>query len=281
MGSDWSRRWHEMSVNPRFGQRLSAARLRTELARDGIFNTRDLGGLTTTGGATVRPGRVLRADALQRVKQSAEDFRSAGVTRVIDLRDEAERERAGVLAVDGIEVIHHPVLDPTFGWTSEAAVVPADLLRTLYREILDSYGERFVAALTEIAEVVDERDSEHVVAFHCSLGKDRTGLLAAMLLSLLEVEEEQIVGDYARSANATAVQLQWLWSFGYVGDEIGDEDLTEGLWSARPETLRSTLGWVRDNHGGFERYALERGLQPEALEALRNGLLIPGDPSIT
>lgn len=254
---------------------MSTSRLRTELARDGIFNTRDLGGLTTATGSIVRPGRVLRADALHRVKQSAPAFRSSGVTRVIDLRDETERERAGVLDVDGIEVIHHPVLDPTFGWTSETAVVPAELLRTLYKEILESYGDRFASALTEVAEVIDDREQLHAVAFHCSLGKDRTGLLAAMLLSLLGVDTEQIINDYSRSSNATAVQLQWLWSFGFVGDEIGDEDLTDGLWSAKPETLRSTLAWIEDRFGGFENYLIDNGLDTAAMDALRGSLLVP------
>ncbi|MEI2640641.1 MAG: tyrosine-protein phosphatase [Microthrixaceae bacterium] len=257
------------------GGDLSTSRLRTELARDGIFNTRDLGGMTTLDGRVIRPGRVIRADALQRVRQSASIFKAAGVTRVLDLREDAERERAGILQLDGIEVIHHPVLDPTFGWTSDAGLAPAELLRTLYREILESFGDRFASALTEIAQVIDSGPSG-AVAYHCSLGKDRTGLLTAILLSLLGVTEDEIVADYARSANATAVQLQWLWSFGLIGDEVADEDLSDGLWSARPDTLRSTLEWVRGHYGGFDNYVLDVGLDQTVIETLREDLLTSG-----
>lgn len=257
---------------------MTVPEIRAELARDGIFNTRDLGGMTTPDGSVVRYGRVVRADALHRLNQAKYEFARAGVTRVIDLRDDAERERAGVLDLDGVEVVHESMLDPTFGWINEDEVLPTELLRTRYREILGAFGDRLTASLTAMADVVaDDDGSTGAVAFHCALGKDRTGLLSAMLLSILGVEREQIVTDYTRSANATAVQVQWLWSFGYVDDTALEKDLREGLWSARPETMRTTLEWVDDEFGGFDNYVLDQGVDPSMLDALRGHLLLPAD----
>lgn len=259
---------------------MTVPEIRAELARDGIFNTRDLGGLTTPDGSVVRYGRVVRADALHRLNQAKDQFARAGVVRVIDLRDDAERERAGVLDLDGVEVVHESMLDPTFGWISEDELLPTELLRTRYREILGSFGDRMAASLDAMADIVaDGPDDRGAVAFHCALGKDRTGLLSAMLLSILGVDREQIVADYARSANATAVQVQWLWAFGYVDGDALEKDLQEGLWSARPETMRTTLEWVDDDFGGFDNYALDQGIDREVLDSLRGRLLIPaGSP---
>lgn len=255
---------------------MAVPEIRKELARDGIFNTRDLGGLTTIDGSSVRRGRLVRADSLHRLNQAKDVFAMTGITRVIDLRDDAERERAGVLALDGVEVVQHSMLDPAFGWINEDELLPTELLRTRYREILGSFGDRLTASVREIANVVASGSEDRgAVAFHCALGKDRTGLLSAMILSILGVEREEIVADYTRSAGATAVQIQWLWSFGYVDGGALDMDLSQGIWSARPETMRATLDWVDENHGGFAHYALEHGLEPDVIDNLRGRLLVP------
>jgi protein-tyrosine phosphatase len=254
--------------------------LRPVLARDGVFNVRDLGGLVTSDGRTVRPRLVLRADSLQRCRAtSAAGLAAYGIRTVIDLRDVGERERAGVFGdklegpvhlPDGtpvdVGVLHHPVLDPTYEW--EHPDLPrAELLAHRYQEILESFHERFCGALVEIA------DAEDGVAFHCTIGKDRTGLLAMLLLGLLGAPDEAIVEDYARSARAVPVQANWLWSLGLPRGAVDDEDLAVGLWSARSVTMRRTLDWLRDTHGGPSGYLREVGLGADVVDALRVRLL--------
>lgn len=248
--------------------------LRTTLARDGVFNTRDLGGLPTADGRVLASGRVVRGDALQRVRGAAEGLRAYGLTRVIDLRDERERGESGVFTVEGIEVEHHPVIDPTFAWYDRGDLELAQLLGQRYREILGAFGPRLAGVLTSVADVVGPDGRGGAVAYHCAVGKDRTGLVTALLLSLLGVPDEAIVADYVRSAAATAVQVQWLWAFGMPGGSTSDEDLAIGVWSARPETMAATLDWLAAEHGGAERYLAEQGLDAGALDALRAGLLV-------
>ena len=93
---------------------------RATLARDGIFNLRDLGGIPVAGGKVVAPGRLVRADSLHRARDSVEVLHDLGVVRVLDLRDERERSEEGVLSADGVEVEHHPVIDPMFAWFDES-----------------------------------------------------------------------------------------------------------------------------------------------------------------
>ena len=131
--------------------------------------------------------------------------------------------------------------------------------------------------LTSIAEVVGPDGRGGAVAYHCAVGKDRTGLVTALLLSSLGVPDDAIVADYVRSAAATAVQVQWLWAFGMPGGNTSDEDLAIGVWSARPATMATTLEWLATEHGGAERYLAEQGLDAEVFGVLRAGLLV--DPA--
>lgn len=112
------------------------------------------------------------------------------------------------------------------------------------------------------------------MAFHCAVGKDRTGLLAALLLSVLDVPVDTIVADYTRSRIATAVQVQWLWSFGLPGGEASDEDMAHGVWSARPETMAATLAWISADFGDAAGYLREQGLDDSVVTSLRKSLLV-------
>lgn len=219
----------------------------------------------------------MRADSLHRARTTGRALRDYGVVRVLDLRDEREREQDGVLETEGIEVLHHPVLDPTFEWFGDDHAAPAELLGQRYRQILTSFPDRFTDAFGSVIEVVAAPGRTGAVAYHCVVGKDRTGLLTALLLGALGVPDDVIVEDYARSARATAVQVGWLWSFGHPAGQVSDTDLDLGVWSARPATMVSTLQWLRDEFGGPEGYLIASGVSTSALDELRSVLLVPGD----
>lgn len=253
---------------------MPTERLRPRLAREGIFNVRDLGGLPVEDGMVVAPRRLIRGDALHRLSATADTVRQHGVVRVLDLRSDHEREDEGVLQAEGIEVVHLPVLDPTFEWLDAEHVDLSTLLSHRYQLILGSFPGRFAAAVEAVVEVFD-RPGEAAVAYHCAVGKDRTGLLSALLLDVLGASDEVIVADYVRSARATAVQVSWLWSLGLPGGAATDDDLSLGLWSARAETMTSTLDWLRSQHGSAAGYLTTAGVDAGVLQRLRSAVLVP------
>jgi protein-tyrosine phosphatase len=242
--------------------------LRPLLARDGIFNARDLGGTPAAPGLVVRPHAVVRADALHRcAPASAHSLWEHGVRTVIDLRDDTERDHEGVFDGAGIDVVHLPVLDPAYRWDHDE-LAPRDVLVHRYAEILTSFASRFTAALEHLA------GAHGGVAYHCAVGKDRTGLLTALLLGVLGSPREVIVADYARSSRAVAVQVNWLSWFGSPAGHVTDTDLDEGVWSARPEVMAATLDLLDDAHGGVDGYLRDAGLDDAVVASLRARLLV-------
>jgi protein-tyrosine phosphatase len=243
-------------------------RLRPVLARDGIFNARDLGGIPGADGRIVRPGAVVRADALHRAgPDSAAGLHRHGVRLVLDLRGHAEQQEEGVFDGDGIDVEHLPVLDPAYRWEHEE-LAPRDVLPLRYAEILDGFAGRFADGLVRIAAAPGG------VAYHCAVGKDRTGLLTMLLLGALGSPDDVVVADYARSARAGAVQVAWLFWLGSPEGVVAEEDLYEGVWSARPEVMEATLAHLRDRHGGVLGYLADAGVGDEVVEELRGRLLV-------
>jgi protein-tyrosine phosphatase len=253
--------------------------LRPLLARDGIFNVRDLGGLPARDGRRVRPRRLVRGDALQRSRAAtATALHDHGVRVVLDLRDDSERHEEGSfdaphLTDPGIAVHHTPVLDPTYRWGGPD-LAPEELLPRRYGEILESFHRRLALAVERVVETLAGDDAA-AVAYHCAIGKDRTGLLTMLLLGAVGVSDDVIVSDYARSARSTAVQVAWMRSHGHRYGDVGDDDLAVGLWSARPETMAATLTLLSERFGGARAYLRDAGLGDDALDALAAALLEP------
>ncbi|MEU4337791.1 tyrosine-protein phosphatase [Micromonospora lupini] len=171
------------------------------VAFDRLHNFRDLGGYRTDDGRSVRWGLLYRSDSLGKLSGADLDrFQALGVRTVIDLRypwEIAARGRAPEIngvAWHNLSIEHRPydqaVIDP--------AVDPWRHLADRYAEV----AEDGVAELREALDVIVAADAPLV--FHCASGKDRTGLLAALLLALLGVDEEQIAADFALTELATA-----------------------------------------------------------------------------
>lgn len=249
---------------------MPASYLRPGLARDGIFNLRDLGGTPAADGRVVRERVLVRADALQRSSPgTVQALHDHGVRRVIDLRDGSERDEEGSFTVvDGIEidVLHLPVLDPTYVWDVHG-VAREDLLAHRYEDILTAFGERFRDAVVAVA------DTDGGVAYHCAVGKDRTGLLTLLLLGALGTPPDAIVADYVRSARVNAVQVSWLRTLGLRYGDVDDEEVAVGVWSARAETMERTIELLDRTHGGVLGYLREAGVDDDVVAELRDRLL--------
>jgi protein-tyrosine phosphatase len=238
---------------------------RIELA--GPVNFRDIGGYPTADGHSVRWRRVFRSDSLGPVTpaDAARLTEELGLVSVIDLRATAEVERQGRGAlVDAAVDYHHlPLFEIVPGAQREW---PAGL-HELYRGLLTDAAGQIAAVLRIIAE-----DESHPVVFHCVAGKDRTGVIAALLLGLLGVSDGDIVADYALTQEVMPLMLdRWRTSL-----TVPDSDeFPAHILRAEAETMRRLLAILRQEYGSLEGYVRVGGLPDELVDALRAHLLEP------
>ena len=208
------------------------------IALEGAVNFRDLGGYAADRGMQTRWRTLFRADGLGDLTES--DFavlRALGIRTVIDLRsgEELERSRFDVDA-HPVTFLHFPIIerlpDP-----DEFDRRPG-LLDAQYQEMLSEAGSQFVAVLAALAAP----DALPAV-FHCTAGKDRTGVLSAIVLSLLGVDESTVVADYALSGEAmTRLRAKFIVKY----PEGGRRSRTStDVFSAEPTRMEGLLDHLR------------------------------------
>ena len=242
---------------------------------EGLLNVRDLGGLTTGDGLQVRRGRVVRSDNLRGLTDDGAValVRDVAPQLVVDLRTEQEfaREGRGLAEVPHVRYVNMP-LQP------KAALSPEQVAAGLATNLFDDYvlqirdnGHQLLAAIGLLAA-----EGSLPAVVHCTAGKDRTGVLVALLLDLLGVEREQVVADYAATtANMPGILDRIRSSPFFRGNGLAAAP--DWIFGSEPETMRAFLGWLDEEYGGAEGWATGAGLPADAVRHLRAELLEPQD----
>ncbi len=228
-----------------------------------LHNFRDLGGWTTADGLVTRQGVLWRSDSLGALAGADLDrFCGLGVRTVIDLRYPWEIAVAGRVPLDlayhNLSIEHRPY--------DQAAVSP-DVEPAGF--FADRYAEVAADGAAEIRDVLRliAGDARLPLVFHCKSGKDRTGIIAALVLSLLGVPREDVVTDFARSNAATgAVRAEHVAN----GRPL---PAWPGFGAAPADAMRAFLGMLDDHYGGPAAYLGTDGLT----ERLRDRLLVSRD----
>ena len=240
------------------------------LALVGAYNFRDLGGYPTTDGRVTARGRLFRSDSLHGLTQDdLELLRQMDLGGVIDLRTSAEVERngRGLLAEEPIRYLHASVLQEEGGESAGAPTMDNPGERYLW--YLDVGPHALVAALTMVAD-----PEGYPLVFHCSAGKDRTGVLAAMVLDILEVRPEVIVEDYMLTATRLDLIRAGLRRDPLYGEQIDQLPAARLLMQA--SAMEYFLTELHERHGGAMQWALAAGVTPRSLE--RMSTLLLADP---
>ena len=235
------------------------------LAWEGCYNARDVGGYPTADGRRVRWGSLLRSDLLCRLTgRGREQLLAAGVRTVIDLRSENELEtdpspyRRNTVA----EAVPWYLNVPVFDWDDQATMARLrGVVRTHgddYCVLIDGFRRCFGRVLQAIADA-----PPGAVLVHCHAGKDRTGIVVALVLALVGVPDEVIVEDYAASQ-------QHLWRLAEEQRRLG----VPVMHSRAPaEAMVQLLECLAREHGGAEAYARAAGLDDAAIGRLRDRLI--------
>ena len=248
---------------------------------DGAVNVRDLGGLPTADGGAIADGRLLRADNLQDLTEAdvTRLVHDIGVTTVVDLRSMAELSREGPAPLDvvtGVRHAHHPVL-PELGEATDVVAdallarreadrtrYPSDPLTGHYLGYLEERPEQVAAAVRSIAA------SEGAALVHCAAGKDRTGVLVALVLSAVGVPAEAVVADYAATGERVDAVLDRLRRSRTYARDIDSQPAA--AHTPRPETMAAFLEQLDAKHGGAVGWLAAHGSGDE-LPQLRAKLL--------
>lgn len=229
----------------------------------GAPNFRDLGGLTGAQGRRVRAGRLFRSDHMGSIEPADHALLAGlGVRRIMDFRSPIERD-AFPCAVSGPLKISIPIQSETSMRLEEliaergriSGEEARGIMREVYRNYLRSYGPVFRSFFAEL--LAD--DGPHV--FHCTAGKDRTGIASAMLLTALGVSHADIVRDYLLTNERWAMAS-------HMGAQF-PADVRDAIARADPSYLEAAFRTLADEFGGFHRYAREQ----LALDATQIGQL--------
>ena len=248
---------------------------RRRLDLEGAYNIRDLGGYPTLDGRRTRWGSFLRADGLHALTVESQDaLIDYGVRTVVDLRLTREVEpRPNVFAARP-EVSYHRenVLGDDFleaAFPDVGAV--ASRLGDIYTMVLDERQPVLRRVLGLLAG-----SGPSVAMYHCTAGKDRTGVVSALLLGLAGVPHETIAEDYALSARFLLDRYLDLLATGEMRTERPLEEITWQTYRDEfcPQSaMLRVLRHLDDRYGGFEKYVRSIGVTPAEIEAIRTGLV--------
>ena len=231
----------------------------------GTFNIRDLGGYETTDGVT-RWRRLLRADGLHKLQPDGVDqLVSHGVVTVIDLRhaSELEHQPNPFAERDGVDYHNVSLFENLAPPTPEN--MPKDDIDVLHELYVMALKERHDAILKILQIIADA--PEGTVLFHCTAGKDRTGIIAALTLGLAGVDHETIVKDYALTEIMIAPIVDEI--IAAVVARGGNAERMRPLLASKPETMQATLDHILENHGSIEAYLKDIGLDDGVKDRIR------------
>jgi len=257
---------------------------------DGVLNMRDLGGLPTVDGGSIRHGRLIRSDNLQELSPTAVTalLKDLGVTDVVDLRTiaEVEEEGDGPLRASPLVTFHHLTLYP-----DEARLPPADPQTRPRPAGTDAAGE-CVEAQSEQGH--DQRWSEEYLTYlatrpdsviaalraiansrgaaivHCAAGKDRTGTIVGLALKVAGVTDEAIMADFAASAERVPLILARLSKRPAYQENLRGK--TADSQSPRVDTMRRLLETLEARYNGAAGWLEQNGWTQEETERLRRKL---------
>ncbi|CDZ58238.1 tyrosine-protein phosphatase [Neorhizobium galegae] len=238
------------------------------IALEGAHNVRDLGGYRTANGDLTRWRSVLRGDALHALSEADIDtLLDNGLTTVIDLRNAHEIAAEANPFAGHAEVRYHNT--PLF-----SALAPVEMMANA--AVSFDMGDRYCQAIDDcqpaIAEVLKTiADApEGAVLFHCSAGKDRTGVISALLLANAGVDEMTIIEDYALTATISGPLIA----------RLRDRALGRGtpaalvdiVLASEPRSMRQALDHIGKNYGSVRGYLVHLGFDEPAMERLRSRL---------
>ena len=246
------------------------------LPTEQVFNLRDVGGLDAADGKKVKTGRVFRSDNFGQATEADIDYivNELGVRHVIDLRRPAELEQTGRFPeIDGVAFHHFELLH--ISWESVELRVYND---SPEEQIVDFLRQRYSGMME--AGYLAVRDSLDVIAggepvvFHCMAGKDRTGIVAALIEDLVGVPRDLMLEDYMLSNDAFEKRNNWYYRGTRLIMSKAAADSFRDMYRANEYMLTDMLDYLEKTYGGTEGFFREAlGFSAPEVKAFKQKIL--------
>ncbi|MEM7025407.1 MAG: tyrosine-protein phosphatase [Pseudomonadota bacterium] len=242
---------------------------------DGVKNTRDLGGLTTVDGRAIRPGLLIRSGEIDHITDDGKATLDAmGVASVIDMRTTKEATKAPASWPEGAGPARYnaPLMEEKSALIDDmrsriaSATAKADWMDQSFHDAFGSIPMENSESLREVFDILADPSQTDPVLFHCSGGKDRTGVVTALLLTALGVPREQIEQDFLLSNSAIDADAAALAFAEKINAENGTSMTAEDVWPSlgvRPGYLDHFYTTVEGEYGSVDDY-LAQALQLSA-----------------
>jgi len=242
----------------------------SHLEVDGCLNFRDAGGWALEGGGVMRTGRLFRSDDPVRVTpEGRRAVAELGLVAVVDLRQHAQFVRSPGF-VDPAITIHRPLVDRVIDVDNPPPLTDPEHLADLYEEMFERSREQ----IGDVVSIIGDRIVSGPVLVHCAFGKDRTGIIVALVQAAIGVPAESIADDYARSHEPARRRREWL-----LAEPLHDDPPIHRspayMFSAPRRSMEILVTRALDRHGSLLDWTRSFPLRDGTVERLNEGLREP------
>lgn len=251
----------------------------------GVSNFRDLGGYIGKDGRKVKWGMLYRSAELSELTEwDMRDMEALGIRTICDLRDEDEILTMPTPAFPAISNVRVPLIPANSGPVVRQAYDLEDVAKSAQKALFGQPDQLLVhlnqamvqstAAIKTIFELLLQEDGTPFL-FHCTAGKDRTGLIAALILITLGVPRDTIMEDYLLTNQyLDTVKIAAKSKAKMEGQGEVPKEVMKAVMEARPEYLNAALDDILNQYGDVEHYLIQAvGLTEESIAKLQDMLL--------
>jgi protein-tyrosine phosphatase len=235
---------------------------------EGCLNFRDAGGWATDSGERMRTGALYRSDDPVRLTGAGRRAVEAlGLAAVVDLRQQSQFDR-GPGFVGRERTVHVPLVDRVIDPENPPTIVAPSDLADLYEAMLDRSEPQLAKALDAIARYV----TEGPVLVHCAFGKDRAGLVTALIQAAIGLSSETISADYTRSDEPCGRRRTWMLAEPLPDDPVSTK-APPYLFTAPAAAMTDLLTRMVARHGSLQAWPAALPIAADTIDRLRDRLL--------
>ena len=239
----------------------------TGIALEGQKNFRDFGGIISQNGKSVKWGRIFRSGELNNLTDADVQYiGSINIDKLVDFRYNSEIEEAPDNIPEGIETINIPIEQTVFNHNMIASwLIMNDSL--VFDTLLVAVNKQLVRDFQdEYSDFFDLLETGESNLFHCTAGKDRTGLATVLFLSALDVDKETIIEDYMSSNSYNTEMIEQ--TIEYVNSQGLNGELLRPILEVRLKYIEAAYDVIDNEYGGMANYLNLLGVDTEKLKSL-------------